>query len=198
MNHRIHGLLALACILSACELFEQPEGQFHARFDDAGGLREGAQVYVAGVRVGRVGAVRLDGDKARVDFTLDTAAEVAVHEDACVSVGWYGGGEPHLGLKPGKANQPALADGSEIQCVRNAGDRAETILDRASELLEEVAKGKGTVGRLIHDEALADKVERYFESRPREMPAPAASSAAKPATSASPPAGAPPALDDRR
>lgn len=42
-----------------------------AYFAEAGGLRTDAPVQVAGFRVGQVSAVRLDGDRVRVDFDVD-------------------------------------------------------------------------------------------------------------------------------
>jgi len=176
----------LAWVLPACELIDEPTGQFHARFDDAGGLREGAPVLVAGVRTGRVGIVKLDGDKARVDFTMDKGADVIVHEDACVLVQTYGVGEPHLKLRPGTSARPALAAGGEITCVESVGQRAEEAVKKATELLEGVANGKGTIGRLLRDEELADKVERFFEQGPHPSAAPtipvSSASAAPPAS----------------
>ena len=174
--------LPLVVLIPACQLFEQPVGQFHARFEDAGGLREGAPVYVAGVRMGRVGSVRLERGKARVDFTMDQADNLVVHEDACVSVGWYGAGEPHLALQPGSEPRTALTEGSEITCVKGAGDQAGAILDKATLVLERATSGKGTIARLLNDEALANKVERFFDSPPKPVqpPPPAASSAPPP------------------
>jgi ABC-type transporter Mla subunit MlaD len=175
--------MILALVLPSCELIEQPRGQFNARFEDAGGLRAGANVYVAGVRMGRVGIVRLDGDKARIDFTVDKEAGLVVREDACVSVGRYGQ-EPHLKLRPGTDGRPALPAGSEIKCVESADQRAEQAAKKATELLEGVASGKGTIGRLFRDEKLAEKVERFFEQGPPPA-SPAASESAVPAASAS-------------
>jgi hypothetical protein len=178
-------IMILALVLPSCELIEQPRGQFNARFEDAGGLRAGANVYVAGVRMGRVGIVRLDGDKARIDFTMDKEASLVVREDACVSVGRYGQ-EPHLTLRPGTDGRPALPAGSEIKCVESADQRAEEAAKKATELLEGVASGKGTIGRLFRDEKLAEKVERFFEQGPppASPASPAASEPAVPAASA--------------
>lgn len=47
--------------------------KYHAMFTDASGVRAGDDVRVAGVRVGRVDAVSLDGDLARVTFSVDSA-----------------------------------------------------------------------------------------------------------------------------
>lgn len=194
MRHSF-AILMLGLWVPACELVSQPTGQFHARFTDAGGLREGAPVFVAGVRMGRVGVVKLDGDKARVDFTMDKSTPLTVHDDACVSVGWYAGGETHLKLVPGSASAPALSEGAEIKCVENAGERLESAMKRVDTLMGEVVNGKGTVARLLRDEQLADKVERFFEvgSAPPAVPPSASGSAPlPPAASGNAPAAPPP------
>ena len=46
---------------------------YHAEFSDASGLRKGNIVQVAGIRVGRVNAVRIDGNKVIVDFDVHDA-----------------------------------------------------------------------------------------------------------------------------
>lgn len=186
-----YGILALMLLMPACELIEEPKGQFHARMEDAGGLREGAPVFVSGVRAGRVGIVRIDGDRARVDFTMDKDANVIVRDDACVSVHWYGAGEAHLRLRPGSENRPSIGTG-EITCVESGREQLDAAMDKATELLEGVVSGKGTVGRLLRDEALADKVERFFDKGPEAVEPGAAGVVPTPAgaSSAVAPAGA--------
>ena len=44
---------------------------YHAEFTDASGLHKGNMVQVAGIRVGRVDEIELDGDHVIVDFDVD-------------------------------------------------------------------------------------------------------------------------------
>jgi ABC-type transporter Mla subunit MlaD len=157
-------MLILATVLVGCELTEPTAWQFHARLDDAGGLREGSGVYVAGVRIGRIRTVRLEGDKARIDFTVDENAGVVVHQTACLSVEWYGSGEAHLALRPGNANWPVLPSGSEIECVESIATRMDELLKGYIAILDAVRSAQGTIGRLLYDKELADKVERFFDA----------------------------------
>ncbi|MFP3467949.1 MlaD family protein, partial [Leifsonia sp. SIMBA_070] len=46
---------------------------YGANFSEAAGLKPGAEVRVAGVKVGEVRAVELDGDKVRVDMRVNNA-----------------------------------------------------------------------------------------------------------------------------
>ncbi len=54
-----------------------PQGRpYTAYFADAGGLNPGNDVYVSGIKVGKVQAVSLAGDTAKVDFTVDRHVNV--------------------------------------------------------------------------------------------------------------------------
>jgi phospholipid/cholesterol/gamma-HCH transport system substrate-binding protein len=45
---------------------------YYAEFTEAGGLQVNDEVRIAGVRVGKVDSIELDGDKVRVGFKVDT------------------------------------------------------------------------------------------------------------------------------
>ena len=49
-----------------------PVSTFSATFDDVSGLFAGNDVRMSGVQVGKVTAVRLDGSRANVEFTVTT------------------------------------------------------------------------------------------------------------------------------
>ncbi len=51
--------------------FSTSTDDYSAYFAEAGGLRTGAPVQVAGFRVGQVSSVKLDGAQVRVDFDVD-------------------------------------------------------------------------------------------------------------------------------
>ena len=48
---------------------------YYASFSEAGGIKPNDEVRVAGVRVGKVKAVELDGDHVRVEFLIDSGTE---------------------------------------------------------------------------------------------------------------------------
>lgn len=160
------------------------DAPFSVVMDDAGGMRPGAPVYVAGVQVGRVKSVGLDGTKARVDFALGTDPKITVRKDACASVGRYGlAGDAHLTLEPGADPAPVL-DKGRIECVKSHGEleaSAARSLASVEKILSAALEGKGTIGRLLQDEKLAERVVRYFE---REPTADAATAPAAPPPSA--------------
>jgi phospholipid/cholesterol/gamma-HCH transport system substrate-binding protein len=54
-----------------------PQGKpYSAYFSDAGGISPGNDVNVSGITVGKVTSIELDGDKARVNFTVDRKIRV--------------------------------------------------------------------------------------------------------------------------
>jgi hypothetical protein len=188
-----------AGLVVSCNKISSTGPELSAVLDDAGGLRGGAPVYVAGVQVGRVQNVRLEGERARVAFQIMPESKLTLRGDACVGVGRYGvAGEAHLVVEPGTTSAPVLTRG-QITCVRS-GDKlvadAQRAIDSLGTILTAAATGKGTIGRLLRDEKLADKVERYFERaavepEPPKPPEPAPSAAPAPAPRTPPPAPKP-------
>lgn len=55
----------------------------HVALDSAGGLAKGSRVYAAGVAVGEVESVRVDGVQADVAFTLRPGHTLSLRADAC-------------------------------------------------------------------------------------------------------------------
>ena len=60
--------------------------EYHAVFTDASGLRPGNMVQVAGIRVGRVNALQLDGNRVVVDFTVKGDVDLGPETSASVKV----------------------------------------------------------------------------------------------------------------
>jgi phospholipid/cholesterol/gamma-HCH transport system substrate-binding protein len=91
---------------------------YSAVFTDVYGLREGDDVRMAGVRVGRVEKVELDGKLAKVSFVLQT--EQHLYGNTVASVTYQNiVGQRYLGLSLGKEGaQTLLPPGSIIPAER--------------------------------------------------------------------------------
>ncbi len=59
---------------------------YHARFTEAGGLRAGDEVRIAGVRVGEVQEVELAGNEVDVKFRVDSGTDLGVATEAEIRV----------------------------------------------------------------------------------------------------------------
>ncbi len=70
----VAGILALAYLsinLGGLDIFDDGAYEVSARFTTATGLRRGASVEMAGVRVGRVSEISLDGEDAKITLRID-------------------------------------------------------------------------------------------------------------------------------
>ena len=59
---------------------------YYAAFTEAGGLKPNDEVRIAGVRVGKVEKVELDGDHVKVTFRVETDAEFGTETGAAIKV----------------------------------------------------------------------------------------------------------------
>ena len=84
---------------------------YHADFTEAGGLRSGDEVRIAGVKVGKVRGVDLDGDHVRVDFRVTEPAAFGPQTAASVRMRTLLG-QKYLSLEPRGPGQ--LPEGSTI------------------------------------------------------------------------------------
>jgi phospholipid/cholesterol/gamma-HCH transport system substrate-binding protein len=88
---------------------------YYADFSEAGGLQPNDEVRIAGVRVGKVESVGLDGDHVKVAFKIDTGAAFGTDTEAAIKVKTLLGAM-YLALEPSGPGQ--LPGGSEIPVSR--------------------------------------------------------------------------------
>jgi phospholipid/cholesterol/gamma-HCH transport system substrate-binding protein len=84
---------------------------YYAAFSEAGGLKPNDEVRVAGVRVGKVQSVDLEGDHVRVEFQVDQAVDFGTTTGADIKVKTLLGAM-YLALQPSGPGQ--LQEDSEI------------------------------------------------------------------------------------
>ncbi|MDI6909333.1 MCE family protein [Nocardioides sp.] len=90
---------------------------YYAAFSEAGGLEPNDEVRIAGVRVGKVESVELEGDHVRVTFRVDTASEFGDDSHAAIKVKTLLGAM-YLALEPAGSGQ--LDEGAEIPVERTS------------------------------------------------------------------------------
>ena len=154
-----------------------------ARFADANGLREGSEVRLAGVKIGKVDRIRLlspsevgtgpNPQKIEAFMTIDSkidgvpaADRIRTDSSAQQMAPSILGSEMIVNITPGTSlgqqiKENALltsTSGSTISDLATNGTELAQKLSKLSDQLNEVVKnvrdGKGTVGRLFNDEAL--------------------------------------------
>ena len=151
-----------------------------ARFADANGLREGSEVRLAGVRVGKVDKIMLltpssepNAPKVEAQMTINGTidgrpANDRIRTDSTAQQGSPSllGNEMLINITPGTAiGQPvadnAILPSSSSNTVNDFATSGTDLAQRLSKLSDEingmvrdVKDGKGTMGRLFSDEAL--------------------------------------------
>lgn len=115
-------MMVLALQVSGLTELRQPPGYYvTAKFDNVGSLREKAPVSMAGVRVGRVEAIRLDPDSHQAEVKMRINERFgAIPADSAAAIYTAGLlGEQYVGLEPGWETEP-LADGDRITETQSA------------------------------------------------------------------------------
>lgn len=90
---------------------------YYAAFTEAGGLKVNDEVRIAGVRVGKVEAIELDGDHVQVKFRIDENAEFGQESLAAIKVKTLLG-SMFLAVEP--AGDGQMDKGSEIPVERTS------------------------------------------------------------------------------
>jgi phospholipid/cholesterol/gamma-HCH transport system substrate-binding protein len=124
----------------------------YALMRDAAGIAKHSQVRMAGIPIGSIDGIRLDGDRARIDIRMNP--EVALYEDASVTkVAASLLGEYYLAIGPGTEGKRKLKDGDRImlvieatstdQLVRELADIARDVKQVTSALAASVGTDQG-------------------------------------------------------
>lgn len=178
----IVALLALAFNIDDIPLLA---GRAHsAALSEAGGLKAGDDVRIAGVKVGKVTGVELDGDHVRVDFRVERSTRLGAETSASVRIKTILG-QKFLMLAPAGTGEldteiplartesaydvveafSDLASTAEDIDTQQLGDALDTIADTFRESPEEVRAAVDGLGRLSRTIASRDDQLRELLDR---------------------------------
>ncbi|MBA2504216.1 MAG: MCE family protein [Pyrinomonadaceae bacterium] len=150
-----------------------------ARFANADGLRSGAEVRLAGVRIGTVDAVRLlppseEPNAPKIEAVLAVDSQIdgrpatdRIRTDSTAQLGSPSilGSDKLINITPGTAlGNPVAANselrtstGSTIADLTSSGkdltDRLNSLTERFTQITRKINEGQGTLGRFVNDEA---------------------------------------------
>ncbi len=144
-------------------------------FDNAGGLREGAPVRLAGVDIGNVTAVRIVDGKpitpVEVTMKVNTKYKFNLRKDSVTMLSTAGVlGETYVDIDSSVAKGPAATDGDtlaarsqpDIQDVVRASQgtlqNMDALLKRLDRIVAFVESGQGSIGKVIYDPGLYDRL----------------------------------------
>jgi ABC-type transporter Mla subunit MlaD len=152
---------------------------YTVRTGDAAGLVEGNSVRIAGVDVGKVARIHVEGNQAVIDVRI--RKDTTVFADACAAVHIKGMlGEKYLGIDQAATGTP-LAAGADFQCVTRTVD-----FDNALNATSEIVYGEESLLPLVTK--IARRIDRMTAALDATGPAPATAASTEPGTP--PPTGA--------
>lgn len=195
------GLLVLIALAVLIVLILNASGDFNpfasrlrlrARFADANGLREGSEVRLAGVRIGKVNRIRLmtasevgtapSPQKIEVYMTIDSKIDgvpatdrIRTDSTAQQASPSLLGSEMMVNITPGTAlGQPVrdndllpATSGNTMSDLATRGtdlaERLSKLSDELNQVVKDVREGKGTVGRLFNDESLYNNLNATIQ-----------------------------------
>ncbi len=143
------------------------------KFSNVAGLKSGAVVRVAGVEVGKVTDVQLEGAEVLVTLGINEEHQQRITDQSRAVMGSLSLlGEPIIEVTPASQGRP-LQDGEFIQSDQSAvgiaelGEPIKQGIEQLTELLREVRGGKGTVGKLFTDEQMYKEFNALLASAER-------------------------------
>lgn len=136
-----------------------------ARFDDVSGLVEGDDVRLAGIPIGRVTDVGVEGGEAVVVFRVDAAVDIP--SDSAVVVRWRNLiGQRFVSIRPGVARE-LVDDGAELAATTDVVDLGR-IVNQLSPLAQSV--GPDQVNRILNALVVAfENNEAPFDELLRDL-----------------------------
>lgn len=173
------GIIGVTSILLATVLIIAVGGQagcfwqqFHVRtkFANAQGMKPGAVVRVSGKDVGKVTSVEFSGELIEIGIALNEDVKQLVTANSKASLGSLSLlGEPIVEISSAPGGAP-LADNAYIEStgagspIAQLADKANTSLEQANLVIADLRAGKGTMGKLLVDQAAYDNLNKLLTS----------------------------------
>jgi phospholipid/cholesterol/gamma-HCH transport system substrate-binding protein len=140
------------------------------RFQDVKGLKPGAVVRVSGKEVGTVTSVEFAGSEIDVGLELLEDVRPLVTTESIAEIGSLSLlGEPIIDIRTGPGGTP-LKDGEYIKgsvsstSFEALSTTAAAGLQQVDKLLADVRAGRGTLGKLVTDDALYTELQAFVAS----------------------------------
>ncbi|MFI5177725.1 MAG: MlaD family protein [Vicinamibacterales bacterium] len=140
------------------------------QFDDVQGMKSGSVVRLSGMDVGKVTSVAFVGTRVEVTMQISRDVRPLVTTESVATIGSLSLlGEAIVDLTPGRGGQP-LADWAYVKSGIGGGPLGELQttakqgLDDATKMMADLRAGRGTLGKLITDEALYRDLDQFVTS----------------------------------
>lgn len=146
----------------------------YGQFKNVNGLQVGNNVRFAGINIGVVDNIAIVTDSAvRVDLTLNSNVRKFIKKDSKMSIGSDGlMGDKLIVIAPGGVTtQQEVQPGAQLTAVNpvdidkiiskltGIADNAGTLIQNLSEITGKVNSGKGSLGRLLNNDKMANDLD---------------------------------------
>jgi phospholipid/cholesterol/gamma-HCH transport system substrate-binding protein len=145
----------------------------YGMFKNVNGLQVGNNVRFAGINIGVIQNIRIVSDTAvRVDLTINKDVQKFLRKDIKAAIGSDGlMGDKLIVINPGTEGSGELNNGDKINTVNpidvdkiivrvtKVADNAEVLMTNLSEIVYKINHGKGSIGRLLSSDKLANDLE---------------------------------------
>ena len=139
------------------------------RFRDAAGLQEGAVVRLSGKEVGTVKSVEFSG--AELDVVLEVREEVRklITTESVATIGSLSLlGESMVEIRASTTGSP-LDDWAYVRSGTGSGlgdlqNKVSTSLENVDQMIADLRAGRGTMGKLLTDDAVYQELEQFVAS----------------------------------
>jgi phospholipid/cholesterol/gamma-HCH transport system substrate-binding protein len=166
-------VLAIFIIGKQKNLFD-PVFRLTSRFYNVSGLQIGNNVRFSGINVGVVDNIRIINDSTvKVDMLMKKDVWQFIKSDCEVSIGSEGIiGDKLIVIAQGSSDAPLAKDGQNLESkepvetdaimasVQVTAANVEVVTQQLAEIMIKVNSGKGTLGRLIQDEDIAENLNQ--------------------------------------
>lgn len=156
-------LLYFGYMILGQNLFGPAKSTYYAEFADAAGLTSGAQVQMAGVKVGTVTDVALLGPSlARLTLAVDHKVKIPQGCTALIPSSLIGLGDKALMIVPPAESSGFLLAGETLRGVR--GGALDGILPNPEETVAELNKTLAAARKLLENEQLQSRLVSLLDS----------------------------------
>jgi phospholipid/cholesterol/gamma-HCH transport system substrate-binding protein len=179
----LFAIISLALLLLLVFLIGKHKNLFgstfyvQANFKNIAGLKEGNYVRFAGMDIGTVDNIAVMNDTTvQVMLSLQKRMAPYIREDAIASIGSDGlMGDKLIIITPGNSNGALVKNGTVLKSsnpvdvdrimnnLTRISSNAEAITGGLANIVSRINNGEGTIGRLIADDKLANKMEATMQ-----------------------------------
>jgi phospholipid/cholesterol/gamma-HCH transport system substrate-binding protein len=151
--------LGIFTIVLSRENFFKASYQYEFVFSEVNGLREGDNVYLRGMNIGRVNQTMIEDRQVHVYTTVDIPITLRHgYKIEVVSASMLGG--KYLKIYEGPENAPVLGDNvtilgeAPVDVIEELGAAVEGL----QAMIDAVNEGQGTMGKLLNDDTIYNNI----------------------------------------